>query len=55
MSWKAIRIKPVRRLAELTITPRFPCHELIVVFVFSKVAFRPPMTWSSFLELGDHI
>jgi hypothetical protein len=45
MSCKAMRIKLLRRPAELTITPRFPCQEFLVLVFFSPVVgFRPQMT-----------
>ena len=42
-----MRIKlPLRRPVGLAITPRFPCEDLILVFVFSTpiLGFRPQMT-----------
>jgi hypothetical protein len=45
MSCKVMRIKLLRRPAELTITPRFPCQELLVFVLFSPVVgFRPQTT-----------
>jgi hypothetical protein len=46
MSCKAVRIKLFRRPVGLTITLRFTCQELILVFVLPSpaVGFRPQIT-----------
>jgi hypothetical protein len=47
MSCKAMRIKLLRRPAELTITPRFSCQEFLVFGFFSPVVgFRPQTTFA---------
>src|ERR1700722_11065976 len=46
MSFHPTRLKMLRRRARLTITPRFQCRVLILVFVFFslEIGFPPQMT-----------